>query len=154
MKRMNMWGISFGGLTMLLLAAAGCGGVDDAADGSAASDSSEISWGSRAWWRKHHAVSNTGGTTASGGSAATGGVEASGGTVARPTAPTVSAGCAVCTKAQACCNESSGGDALCAFDAGTCAALEPTAQQAYVTNCLTLIDTVKSARSAVPSSCQ
>ena len=65
----------------------------------------------------------------------------------------VSGGCAVCARAQACCNEAQGGE-LCTFSATTCAALEPAASAAYIESCKVLIQTVASVRTTLPASCR
>jgi hypothetical protein len=147
----------------LFVLVAGCGGVDteQPQESSASNDEAAqaLTFSQSHWWR--HGP-RTGGTFGQGGSGTSGGSPSTTGgqtgttggepgTTGGQTGATLS--CAVCSKANTCCKESSGGP-LCTYDPSTCAELAPAAQAAYINACLTLLDTVRSVRTAAaPSSC-
>jgi len=145
-------------LGVLVLLAAGCGGVDDSQSSGAtdpgSSEAQTESLRAPPWYR-HRPPHSTGGTTATGGAggttatagaggtmaaAGTGGVPASGGSVG-------TSDCSICTTTQACCLAVNAG-ALCTFSADTCASLDPGRQATYSNDCLVVTRTIISAWAA------
>lgn len=146
---------------------AGCGGVDDGSDGDGesalpASTSQNGVSRSDGWARwghpwHHGPITVQGGSPSTGGSGS--GAVSSGGTGGGPSVGgTGNAGtpgtldCAVCAKAQACCESVTDGP-LCSFSEATCESLDAVRKQAYVNDCKVLLTTTLSVRTAAPSVC-
>jgi hypothetical protein len=150
--------------SLLALASTGCAGDgevrDDEADGldSVATHGDQLT---RSYWRsRHRVVSRPDGGTDPGTTAGTGGGTGTGGSTGGSAGTGDGTGdgdaateCAVCEQASACCTDVDAGS-LCTFSAVTCASLAPSARDAYVVSCKTLLNTVASVRTAMPASCQ
>jgi hypothetical protein len=152
--------LGLAGLGSLAFVGLGCGGVDDESTGEADLPGYTATNGddyrrSRAPQRCPHTAGTGGVTTppsATGGTGNTANGTAGTGN-AGPSDPSDTTECAVCERAQACCETVSGGP-LCTFSAATCESLDAVRQAPYVVSCKTLLDTVQRAWSTPPSSCR
>jgi hypothetical protein len=148
---------SLGFFTSATVAAvfAGCAGTDGGSDYGA--DSSEDTASSkqelvrRGVWFRHRFPPPRDAGVANGGSSAGGGTAGTTGSGANGSDDDAS--CSVCAKAQACCTAVQAG-ALCTFSQATCESLAPSARVGYLQSCAVLLDTVRSVRSELPSSCR
>lgn len=148
------------GLSLLALFAAGCGGVDPEngeaadADGNVTTNQDELAWKS-SWWRHRLAPAASGGagntSGAGNGTSGSGGAVSAGAGNVAPVDP--DAGCEICARANACCEGVDGG-ALCTFSAQTCSAMDSVRKEAYVEGCKTLLQTILSVRTELPSACR
>src|SRR5262245_24420423 len=144
------------GSIVLLLLATGCAGADEAgptetdSPGDGAKQEDELT---RWYWHfglrpaPRSPAGASGGSTSSGGSPSSAGSPATGGTTSGVEA------CEVCARANDCCN-TVGGGTLCTFSMTTCASLPASSRAPYINACKTLLNTVASVRSALPTSCR